>query len=80
MINLVSSSEYCRVGQGRPASNRPVLGTELMLLTIVIHHLVFLLLLAGFQRIFVSLIRFKGRAQFCDLRQRPFVQLCRINS
>ncbi|OLD61720.1 MAG: hypothetical protein AUI53_04565 [Acidobacteria bacterium 13_1_40CM_2_60_7] len=40
--------------------------------------MVFLLLLAGFQRIFVSLIRFKGRAQFWNTRQKPLRNPCRI--
>ncbi len=52
-----SSSEYCRVGRGQPASNRPA-GAELML-HIVAERLAFHLLDAGFQSIFVSLFRFK---------------------
>ena len=40
--------------------------------------MVFLLLLAGFQRIFVSLIRFKGRAQFWNTRQKQLRNPCRI--
>jgi len=40
--------------------------------------LVFLLLLAGFQRIFVSLIRFKRRAQFWNTRQKPLRNPCRV--
>lgn len=60
MTDETSSSDCYHVGQIRPNSHRPAVRTVPMLPN-VNDLLSFLLLLGGFQRTFVSLIRFKCR-------------------